>query len=256
MMLIWRRYGLSILFFLLMIMGWQVSVTTLKVPFYILPSPLRIMEALIEKWSIFPRHIGMTLLETLLGLGIAIGLGILFAVWIHFSSFISKVLFPLLIASQAIPLITISPVLNVWFGYSIWSKVTIVVIWTFFPITVTLVQGLRSVDPALLDVLRTMRATRWQLFRMVEWPSSLPSLFAGLKMAALFSVVGATVGEWLGSEYGLGVLTRRASSSMQTDLLFAGSFVLMALGLLLFLGVKWWEHHVLFWKKSDQNLKE
>jgi putative hydroxymethylpyrimidine transport system permease protein len=243
-----RRWVAPLFVVLALIIGWEVAVWVTGVPVYILPPPHQIGLAIMEHAALFPQHIGMTLAETLIGFIIAIGLGVGFAVWIHFSTLAEKALYPLLVASQAIPLIALSPVLKVWFGYSIWSKVFVVVLWTFFPVTVTLVQGLKRVDPAQLDVLRTMRATRWQLFRLVEWPAALPSLFAGLKMAALFSVVGATVGEWLGAEDGLGVLTRRASQSMQTDLLFAGSVILMGLGVVLFMLVRLVEKKVLFWQ--------
>ena len=154
--------------------------------------------------ELLAKHFAVTLWEALLGLGISAVLGILAAVWIESSSLAKKTIYPLIVTSQTIPIIALSPIMVMWFGYEIWSKAAVVILFTFFPIAVNTADGFRSADPDIGELMRTMGAGKWDLFLKWKIPSALPGFFTGLKMAAAISVGGATLGEWLGGEAGLG----------------------------------------------------
>jgi putative hydroxymethylpyrimidine transport system permease protein len=219
---------------LLVLIFWQLAVYVLHLPHYLLPAPTEIARAMWETRAVWPRHLWVTLVEAVIGLSIAVAFAVGLAVVMHQFERFRMTVYPLIIVSQTIPIMAISPIFIVWFDYTIWSKVAVVVLWTFFPLVINLNDGFRSVKPEQRDMLRSLGANRRQLFFWLEWPHALNSFFSGLKMAAAFSVVGATVGEWLGAEEGLGFFTRRASNNMQIDVLFVGVILLSILGLLLF----------------------
>jgi putative hydroxymethylpyrimidine transport system permease protein len=219
--------------------AWEAAVRALHIPHYLLPAPSEIARAGWETRHIWPRHLWVTCAEAVLGLAISAILAIILAVSMHHFARFRQAVYPLVIVSQTIPIMAISPIFIVWFEYTIWSKVAVVVLWTFFPLVINLNDGFRAVRPAQADMLRSLGANRRQLFFWLEWPHALSAFFSALKMAAAFSVVGATVGEWLGAEAGLGFFTRRASNNMQIDLLFVGVVLLSALGLLLFYLAHW-----------------
>jgi putative hydroxymethylpyrimidine transport system permease protein len=221
-----------------LLVAWELLVSALNVAPYILPAPSELFVAMWEARSLWPKHIWMTLSEALIGLVISVVLAVGLSVTMLRSFTAHKVLYPLLIISQTIPLIAISPIFIIWFDYTIWSKVAVAILWSFFPIVISLNEGFRNVSLERREMMISLGATRWQMFRFLEWPSALPSFFAGLQMAAAYSVIGATVGEWLGAESGLGFFARRASNNMQTDLLFAAVVMLCVLGLVMVYAVK------------------
>ncbi|MGC5328835.1 ABC transporter permease [Brevibacillus sp. SYSU BS000544] len=217
-------------------------------PAFILPSPSSVIVSLWElREFLFGNHLLVTLKEVLLGLLVSIIVGVMLAIVMRWNRPIEKIIYPYLVFSQTIPLVALSPVFIMWFGYSLSGKIAIATLFTFFPIVVSMYDGLGSAPKQMVDLLRTMGASRWQIFWKLQLPSSLPQFFSGLKVAATFSVTGATIGEWLGASEGLGYFGRRASGNFQAPALFASVLVLALLGILLFCLVSYIEH--LFVKK-------
>lgn len=241
----WRKYAPASLFLVLLGVLWEVAVRVLEVPHYIIP---RLSDVFVSIWrtrELLLRHSLITLEEALLGLLLSVIFGILLAVLIEGSDLANRVLYPLVVASQTIPIVALSPIMVIWFGYAIWSKVAVVILFTFFPITVNTVAGFRTADEGTLELMRTMGARPSQIFRKLKVPSALPAFFTGLKIAATFSVGGATIGEWLGAESGLGMYTKRSSGSLHAEAVFAGVLLLSVMGILLFLAAGWLERIVL-----------
>ncbi|MCR6098520.1 ABC transporter permease [Salipaludibacillus agaradhaerens] len=234
---IWH-YSTAILLGLMALAGWEVGARVYDKPF-ILPSPSGIMLKLWElKDVLFTVHLLATLEVILLGLGISIVFGVSLAVLMNRSQLAERTFFPFVIASQTIPIIALAPIFVIWFGYTIWSKVAVTVLITFFPITVSTFDGLRAASKELQDLLKTMGASPAQIFRKVQLPSSLPYFFSGLKVAVTLSVIGAAIGEWLGASKGLGYFSRRMMTQMDGAGVFAPIVLLSALGIILFLLIK------------------
>ena len=230
----WAKKIPSLLFLLLILGIWQIATTAAQVPLWLFPSPAQIGEAFWETRQLIWMHTLTTLLETSAGFILAVLLALITAGLMVLSSWFKRLLYPYLIISQTVPLIAIAPLLILWLGYGLLPKILIVVLVCFFPITVSLIEGLELTDTDLLNLLKSMGATRWQIFYIVRWPHALPSLFAGLKIAATYSVMGAVIGEWLGSSSGLGVYLTRSSHSFLTDRVFAVIFTISALSFLYF----------------------
>jgi ABC-type nitrate/sulfonate/bicarbonate transport system permease component len=190
----------------------------------------------------------VTLLEVLLGFSLSLLCGIVLACGIAWSRSLERALYPFVIASQMVPIIVIAPLLLVWIGYGLAPKVIVVALIGFFPIVVNMVDGLKSVDPDTANLLRTMGASRWQIFVKVQVPTSLPFLFSGTRVAMAVSVIGAVIGEWVGSSQGLGYLMIRSKPQFLTERVFAAIVVLSAMGVGLFalvgvvekLLIPWW----------------
>jgi putative hydroxymethylpyrimidine transport system permease protein len=232
---------------------WELYTQIAAVPKYILPAPSMVVQALWDyREQLFLVHLPTTLLETLLGFGLSVALGVGIGVAMHLWRPVEKAIYPLVVASQTIPVIAISPVFLWWFGYSLSQKIAVVVLFSFFPVAVGVIDGLRSADPDLLDLLRSMGASRSRILRMVEIPAALPHFFAGTKVAAAVAVIGATIGEWLGGETGLGIFGRRMTSSLKTPALFASVVLLSLLGIALFLAVRWLERRCLRWRPETR----
>lgn len=236
---------------LLLVLLWEVLVRALAVPHFILPAPSGIARALVERWeALFLIHLPATLAEVALGLLLSVAGGVLLAVAMVASRWVERLVYPLVVVSQTIPIIALSPVFILWFGYSVWTKVAVTVLVTFFPIVVNTYDGLTRTPAALVDLLRTMGATRRQIFWKAQVPAALPAFFSGLKVAVVFSVIGATVGEWLGAEAGLGYFARRASHNLRAEELFAAVVVLSLLGIALFALTAFVERRLLNWHRA------
>ncbi|MBV7504541.1 ABC transporter permease [Bacillus sp. sid0103] len=231
-----EEYGLFFLVVLLLVSGWEWIVRKGIVPAFILPAPSAIWAALRENQQLlFGEHLPATLKEVLIGFGLSVIGGLLLGVAMHFSRSIEKVLFPFLVISQTVPLIAISPIFIMWFGYSIWSKIAVTILTAFFPIVVSTYDGLKTGGNEYRDLLLTMGANRWTIFKKIQLPMALPAIFSGLKMSVVYCVVGATIGEWLGASEGLGYFSRRMSGNLKADAVFASIFLLSMLGIVLFL---------------------
>ncbi|HWI63683.1 MAG TPA: ABC transporter permease [Symbiobacteriaceae bacterium] len=214
---------------------WEAACRWLSVPAFILPAPSRVAAALWQwREPLLLQHLPVTFQEAFVGLVISVVLGALFALAMHLSPPVSRALYPLIVASQTIPIIALSPVFLFWFGYSLSQKVAVVVLVAFFPVAMATRDGLRSADPELLGWLKAAGASRWRMLAMAEVPAALPTFFSGLKMAASVSVIGAVLGEWLGGEAGLAIYGRRAASNLKSPELFASVVLLAALGIALF----------------------
>jgi putative hydroxymethylpyrimidine transport system permease protein len=218
----------------LVVLLWWGIADLFHVPPYLLPSPVETVRALVSDASFLGGHVAMTLVETILGLVLASALGIAMAVLMNASRLSRDLLYPPLVLSQAVPLIAVAPLVLIWFGLGVLAKVLIVAFVCFFPITVSTYEGFRAVDPAYREYLETLGATRSDRYRHLYLPATLPGIFAGLRIAATYSVLGAVVGEWLGGSKGLGVYMTRSLQSFRTDRLFGAILVVMLLSLLLF----------------------
>ncbi|WP_410511491.1 ABC transporter permease [Paenibacillus sp. BR2-3] len=230
------NYSASFLLFLFLLAAWETVVRAGWIPAFILPAPTSIWRALAENRKLlFGLHLPATLQEVLLGFILSVVLGSLLGTGMHMSRMVEKALYPFIIISQTIPLIALSPVFIFWFGYSLGGKVAVVFLTAFFPIVVGCYDGLRKGADRYRELLMTMGANRSQLLAKVQIPLALPSFFSGLKLAMVYCVIGATIGEWLGGSKGLGYFSRRMAGNLQSDDMFAAVFLLSALGLVLFM---------------------
>lgn len=223
---------LVFLFFCLAV--WQISVDYFKLPLWFIPSPVAVMKAFWRTRDLLWLHTLTTIWETTIGFVLSIALGLVAGLVMVLSPMAKRLFYPLLIVSQTVPLIAVAPLLILWLGYGLLPKILTVVIVCFFPITVSLIEGLEVSDADLLNLLKSMGASRWQILYMIRWPNALPSFFAGLKIAATYSVMGAVIGEWLGASSGLGVYLTRSSHSFRTDQVFAAIVAITLLSLIYF----------------------
>ena len=237
-------------FVALMLVVWEWLVTWRTVPEYILPGPLKISRTLIDTSLLMMDHARATMIESLGGFALAIVLALVIAFIMNEVPLIRQALYPLIITSQTVPIVSVAPLFVIWFGYGVLPKVIVVVLVCFFPIVISLLNGLASVDPDYLQLFRSMRATRWETFRMVTLPLALPSFFAGLKISAAYSVMGAVIGEWLGAKEGLGYYMTLAQHSFQVDRVFAAILVITLFSMALFGLVGLAERLVISWNES------
>ena len=203
------------------------------IPAYMLPSPLEVIKAFFTDFSVIMRHALVTLQEALYGLFAGTVLGLLLSVLMDRFSFLYKALYPVLVITQTIPTIAIAPLLVLWMGFSLAPKITLVIITTFFPVAVSLLDGFRSADEDAIRLLKSMGASRRQIFRHIKLPSALPSFFSGLKVSASYAVVGAVIAEWLGGFEGLGVYMTRVKKAYAFDKMFAVILFICFVSLLL-----------------------
>jgi ABC-type nitrate/sulfonate/bicarbonate transport system permease component len=234
------RFGPPVLIMLLVLGAWELAVHLLGIARWLLPAPSAIALRFLRTQDL-GYHTGLTLLEAGAGFAISAVLGIALAAGIANSRFLERGLFPYVIVSNAIPIIAIVPLLNIWLGFGIATKIVIAAIITFFPIVTNTTRGLKAADARILDLMHSINATRRQVFFKVQLPSALPFIFAGFKIAASLSLVGAVVGEFYGADRGLGYLVITAATQLRTDLLFVAIFVLAAIGILTFSFFGWLE---------------
>jgi ABC-type nitrate/sulfonate/bicarbonate transport system permease component len=228
---------------------WELAVRHFGVPVYILPPPSRIAITFFTRFPMLARHGATTLGEILLGLAVAALAGFLLALALHASRSLERALRPFIVASQMVPVFAIAPLLVVWLGYGVWPKVVVTALIGFFPVVVSQLDGLRAARHEMIDLLLSMGATRRQLLTKLLLPASLPSLFSGLKLAATLSVVGATVGEWVGARRGLGYLMLESNARLHVDIVFASILMLTLIGLLLFSALRIIERWALRWRE-------
>ena len=234
-----RRYAFAGLLLVLFVLAWQGVASLHAVDDLTLASPTETFKALRDDWSLLMDNAGVTLVEVLLGLAISVAAGAGFAVAMHLSRTLRDAAYPLLIASQAIPIVVLAPIFVLAFDYGMGPKLAIVALICFFPITVNVLDGLRSVEPDLLKLMRSLGASRLQSLVKVELPWALPFFFSGLRIAATVSVIGAVFGEWAGADEGLGRLVLLGNNQLQTPRVYAGIVILtvMAVGLFALAGL-------------------
>ncbi len=203
------------------------------VPAYMLPSPIDVVKAFADNFSIMMKQAAVTLQETLYGLLIGIAIAFVIASLMDRFTIINKALYPVLVVTQTIPTIAIAPLLVLWMGFGMAPKITLVVITTFFPIAIGLLNGFQSVDEDAINLMRSMGASRLQIFRIIKLPNATASFFSGLRISAAYAVVGAVVSEWLGGFEGLGVYMTRVKKAYAFDKMFAVIVFISAISLVL-----------------------
>lgn len=203
------------------------------VPAYMLPSPIDVVKAFADNFSIMMKQAAVTLQETLYGLLIGIAIAFVIASLMDRFTIINKALYPVLVVTQTIPTIAIAPLLVLWMGFGMAPKITLVVITTFFPIAIGLLNGFQSVDEDAINLMRSMGANRLQIFRIIKLPNATASFFSGLRISAAYAVVGAVVSEWLGGFEGLGIYMTRVKKAYAFDKMFAVIVFISAISLVL-----------------------
>jgi len=228
-----KTRSFPIIFFAAVLIIWEVLSRAGAFPAFILPAPSSIVISLVTGFSSMQYHILVTLYEAFAGFAIAMILSFAIAILMDALAGLKKTVYPVLIISQTIPIIILAPLFVIWFGYGYTPKLVIVVLICFFPVTISLMQSFSAVDRDLLDLMRSMGSTRYQIYRYVKLPASMTGFFSGMKIAATYSIMGATIGEWVGGKDGLGVYMIRAKQSFATDKVFAAILVITVLSILL-----------------------
>src|SRR5438045_5452957 len=218
----------------MLIVGWDVFIRLLKIPQYLIPNPLSVAHQLVAEWPMLWRETLPTLYATLGGFALSALIGVPIAMWIAYSRLVESYVYPLLVFSQSVPKIAIAPLFVVWFGFGIFPKVISAFLLGFFPVVVATVMGFKSMETEMIDLARSMRASRLQMFLKFSLPQALPSIFSGLKVSATLAVVGAVVGEFVGSNSGIGYVLQIANGNFDLPLMFAALFVLSMMGVILF----------------------
>jgi ABC-type nitrate/sulfonate/bicarbonate transport system permease component len=236
---------------LLLLLGlWEFASHLFAIPQWLLPAPSQIWRVGIEGWPMYQHHLISTTKLSVVGFVIGSSVGILVAICLHVIPSVREAFYPLIILSQNIPIIVLAPLLVIWFGFGMLPKIIVITLVCFFPIAVAALDGFRQTDRDLTHYMQMAGESNRQIFWKLEWPSALPSLFSGLKISATYSVMGAVISEWLGSNEGIGVYMTLASSSFRTDRVFVAIFLVMILSLLLFSLIAMAEKKLIKWKSE------
>ena len=231
---------------------WELFVRIWDIADWLLPAPSAVGYTLYDSAGLLAGHTLVTLEEVILGFVLALISGMVLASAITLSKTIEKALYPFIIASQTVPIIVIAPMLLVWIGYGLTPKIIVVALISFFPIVVNTVDGMRSVDSDMHKMMRTMGGNRWTIFLKVQVPISMPYLFSGLRVAIAVSVIGAVIGEWVGSSEGLGYLMIRSKPQFQTERVFAAIAILSVMGIVLFASIGLLERFLIPWWHKEK----
>ena len=229
---------------------WELLADALAIEPYLIPAPSEVAEALWIDRELLAENGWVTLREVLAGFAVAFVLGVAFAIGLHLSETARRAFYPLLVASQTVPIIVVAPILVVWFGFGITPKLLIIALICFFPITVNTLDGLRSVDEDGVKLMRTLDAGRGTIMRRLELPAALPFLLSGAKIAVAVAVIGAVFGEWAGSDAGLGHLMLESSAQLLTARLFAAVVVLSVFAVALFALLALLERRFAWWGRT------
>ena len=229
---------------------WQMVSSLGIVDSFLLPSPIAVVKAFAAEFPVLMEDSVITLAEAFIGLALGIALGFVMAVLMDQFEPLYKAFYPLVVLTQTIPTVAIAPLLVLWFGYEMAPKVILIVITTFFPITVGLLNGFKSIDTDSVHLLRAMGAGRWQIFRYIKLPGAMSQFFAGLRISASYAVVGAVISEWLGGFGGLGVYMTRVKKAYAFDKMFAVIFLISIISLMLMKGVDLLQRKCMPWEKE------
>ncbi len=244
-----------VVFLALLVVGWDLAIRIFRIPPYQIPSPYDVLITLRQEWLNLLTQAWPTTLATLWGFALSALFGIPVAMLIAGSKTVEDYVYPLLVFSQSIPKIAIAPLFVVWFGFGLLPKVLSAFLLGFFPVVVSSVQGFKSVDPDMFDLVRALQANRLQIFRIVSLPHALPAIFAGLKVSITLAVVGAVVGEFVGANSGIGFVLQRSIGNFELPLMFAALVVLALIGVVLFWLIDVAERLLIPWHASQrQNL--
>ncbi|MEJ2378064.1 MAG: ABC transporter permease [Pseudolabrys sp.] len=239
--------------FALILALWQAYVDLFHVSQIVLPSPAAILQASWQRYDLLLNETWPTFLESVYGFALALAIGIPLAVCVANSRILNLSLYPILVATQSVPKVAVAPIVLVWFGIGMQSKLAIAFLVAFFPVVVDTATGLRATPPGLIELGRSLRASRWQMFWKVQFPAALPFVFSGAKVAVTLAVIGAVIGEFVGSVNGLGNLLLSANSQLDGPLAWAALVWLSVLGILLFIGVVVAEKLILPWAEAGHH---
>ena len=217
----------------ILLLVWEALVRTMKIPSYVLPAPTQVLGALWKDRAELMRHSAVTVSEALAGMGISLVLAVALAMLIDVSEKVKAMLYPILVVTQTVPMIVLSPILILYMGFGSAPKILTVVLMCFFPIVVSFADGMGQIDPGYVNLIRTYGGSRLQVYTLVKIPYALPALFSGLKVAATYSISGAVVGEWVASQAGIGYYLLRVKNSYALDKMFASVLVIILLSLMM-----------------------
>ncbi len=245
----WRKFSartlrdqvIVIAFYVALVVAWELVVRAGLVAPYILPAPTMFMAELFNRWDLYLEHTIATTNSTLAGFALGSAVGFVLGLLIAYSRTMERIIYPAIIFTQTVPKLALAPLFTVWFGVGALPKVLIAALICLFPVLINTVTGIKTVDPRLRQLMSSVSASKWQLFRMIELPTALPSIFAGLQVGVTLAVVGALVGEWVGADRGLGYLIIYDMSQLRTTGVFASLVCVTAMGIVLFLLVRWLE---------------
>ncbi|WP_226677349.1 ABC transporter permease [Rossellomorea aquimaris] len=243
----WRPFLVLILLFII----WEVSIRVFDVPAWLMPPPSDIWAEGVASWPVFKGHLASTTTLTIAGFVIGCSIGIGTAVGLHLLPKVKEAIYPLMILSQNIPIIVLAPLLVIWFGFGLLPKIIVITLICFFPVAVSALDGFRQTNAEYILYMKMSGASKGQIFRKVEWPHALPSIFSGLKISATYSVMGAVISEWLGAQKGIGVYMTLASSSFRTDRVFVAIFMIMLLSLVFFGIILLLEKFMVKWNRKE-----
>lgn len=246
--MMWPRIlSLGGVFFILI--SWESACRILQIPDFILPTPSRIITVAVLQANILLPHAGITALEVLIGISLSLLVAVPLSIAMFAHPSVENAIAPFLVASQAVPVFAIAPLLVVWLGYGIASKVLMAAVIIFFPITVSLLEGFKSCDYEYRILFQLMGAGFWKTMRLLYWLWALPHFFAGLKVGVSVATIGAVIGEWVGAQQGLGYLMIQANARLRVDLVFAAILWLSVMGITMWVFVGFLEKKVITWKQ-------
>jgi NitT/TauT family transport system permease protein len=251
-----QEYGPPILITIGLLAAWEVGIDILRVPSFLLPKPSAVAARFFNVAKVVMPHVWVTLFEAVVGLLAAGVISIVLAVGIVHSRLVQRTVYPYAVATKVVPIIAIAPLLTVWFGFGFEPKIITAVLVSYFPILVNTVKGLQSADRQMVRLMRSLFATRYQIFTKISVKYSLPYVFAGFRISSTLSVIGAIVGEFVGADRGLGFFLIIAQSELDVEKMFVGVALCALLGLSLFLLVVALERYFLFWHESTDASEE
>ncbi len=246
----WAR---PVLLIIMILIGWDLLIRIFKVPPYLIPTPLSVVGQLWNEWPMLVKESAPTTWATLGGFALSVLIGVPIAMLISYSKLVESFVYPLLVFSQSIPKIAVAPLFVVWFGFGIIPKIIVAFLLGVFPVVVSTVMGFKSVEQDMVDLARSMGSTRMQMFFKINLPQALPAIFAGMKVSITLAVVGAVVGEFVGSNSGIGYVLQKANGNFDLPLMFAALVVLSMIGVILFALLDVIERLMIPWHASQRN---
>ena len=240
-----------ILFITFLLLLWEAAVLIFKIPLYVLPSPVQVVKTLISERAVLTGHAIVTVTEAVAGISISLLLALFLGIVMDRFPLIKRGIYPILVVTQTVPMIVLAPILIIYMGFGVAPKILTVVLMCFFPIAVSFTDGMARIDGEYVHLVRSYGAGRWQVYRLVKIPAAIPSLLSGLKVAATYSISGAVVGEWIGSQRGLGYYLLRVKNGYMLDKVFACVLVIIFLSLCMNGILKLYQHLSLPYLKQD-----
>ncbi|MDP2925461.1 MAG: ABC transporter permease [Nanoarchaeota archaeon] len=240
------------MFFVGILIVWEVIIFLLHIPEYLLPRPVQIISEITVNFNSLLGHLGITMLEAVFGYIIANIIGFVVAVIFAHSKMVERGFYPYAIALQTTPIVAMAPLLVLWFGSGLASKIAVTAIICFFPILVNTIKGLKFVDENTIDLFKSYSANKWQIFVKLRLPNSMPYIFSALKISTSLALVGAIVGEFVGASKGIGYLILTSSYHLETAIMFAAIIISAIAGVLFFKVISFIEKKVIFWQKPEE----